>query len=91
MVPGAEGHERSEQVMLGKTTEFLKDMIIEQRRLEKIADEQGIRLDDGRRLRDDDYGGSQWRALNMDQYEAGKQKRGSASEQNDKQENEEDD
>lgn len=76
MVPGALGHERSEQVMLGKTTEFLKEMIMEQRRLEKIAEDQGIPLNDSGKLRDDDYGGPQWKPKNMDQYEAGKQKKG---------------
>ena len=49
---------------------------MEQRRLEAIADDQGIPLDDAGRLRDDDLGGPQWKAKNMAQYEASKQKKG---------------
>ena len=78
MVPGALGQERSEQVMLGKTTEFLRDMLMEQRRLEAIADDQGIPLDEAGRLRDDDLGGPQWKPKNMAQYEASKQKKNAA-------------
>ncbi|KAH0835136.1 hypothetical protein AYO21_10300 [Fonsecaea monophora] len=75
LVPGALGHERSEQIMLGKTTEFLRSMILEQRRLEEQAQKQGIAIEDGERLREDDFGGPKWRARNMEQYEAGKQKK----------------
>ncbi|KIW88891.1 uncharacterized protein Z519_10375 [Cladophialophora bantiana CBS 173.52] len=75
LVPGALGHERSEQVMLGKTTEFLRNMIIEQRRLEEMAQKHGLAIEDGERLREDDFGGPKWRARNMEQYEAGKQKK----------------
>jgi hypothetical protein len=75
MVPGAAGQERSEQVILGKTTEFLRDMLLEQRRLEELAASRGIVLEDEGRLRDDDFGGPNWKAPNMDQYEASKQKR----------------
>ncbi|KIX07591.1 uncharacterized protein Z518_02244 [Rhinocladiella mackenziei CBS 650.93] len=75
MVPGALGHERSEQVMLGKTAGFLKEMLMEQRRLEAMADDRGIQLDEAGRLRDDDFGGPLWRPKNMDQYEASKKKK----------------
>ncbi|EXJ85868.1 hypothetical protein A1O1_06237 [Capronia coronata CBS 617.96] len=75
MVPGALGQERSEQVMLAKTTDFLREMLLEQRRLEAIADEQGIQIDDEGRLKDIDLGGTEWKATNMEQYEASKQKR----------------
>ncbi|KIX92285.1 uncharacterized protein Z520_12031 [Fonsecaea multimorphosa CBS 102226] len=75
LVPGALGHERSEQVMLGKTTEFLRNMLLEQRRLEEMAKKQGLTIDDGDRLREDDFGGSKWRARNMEQYEAEKRKK----------------
>lgn len=79
MVPGALGQERSEQVMLGKTADFLKDMLLEQRRLEAMADERGIRVDEPGRLRDDDLGGPRWRPRNMEQYEASKVKKGSGN------------
>jgi len=75
MVPGALGLERSEQVMLGKAADFLKDMLKEQRRLEAIAADQGIRLDKGAQMRDDDLGGPNWKSKNMDQYEASKLKK----------------
>ncbi|KIW61525.1 hypothetical protein PV05_01636 [Exophiala xenobiotica] len=82
MVPGAMGQEKSEQVMLNKTTEYLKQMLEEQRRLEAMADRQGIPIDDAGRLRDDDLGGPTWQPRNMEHYEASKQKRGDGSEQN---------
>lgn len=75
MVPGASGHERSEQVMLGKTTEYLREILLEQRRLEEMAKEQGITIDSGEPMKDSDYGGSKWKATNMEQYEASKQKK----------------
>ncbi|KAJ4501909.1 Transcription factor [Exophiala dermatitidis] len=81
MVPGAEGQERSEQVMLSKTTEFLRAMLLEQRRLIEVADSQGIQVDPGWRLRDDDLGGPGWKAKNMEQYESSKQKKGTGTAQ----------
>jgi hypothetical protein len=82
MVPGAQGQERSEQVMLGKTTDFLKDMLQEQRRLEALADSQGIHLDASTRMRDDDLGGPNWVQPNMAAYEASKQKKIGTDSQN---------
>ncbi|KAL2399089.1 hypothetical protein ABEF93_007547 [Exophiala dermatitidis] len=81
MVPGAEGQERSEQVMLSKTTEFLRAMLLEQRRLIEVADSQGIQVDPDWRLRDDDLGGPGWKARNMEQYESSKQKKGTGTAQ----------
>jgi hypothetical protein len=75
MVPGAQGQERSEQVMLGKATEFLREMLLEQRRLEQLAASRGIVLEEEDKMRDDDFGGPNWKAPNMEQYEASKQKR----------------
>lgn len=75
LVPGALGHERSEQVMLGKTTDFLRELLTEQRQLEEIAKKQGITVESGEPLRDDDFGGSRWKPRNMEQYEASKQKK----------------
>ncbi|KAJ9636109.1 uncharacterized protein PV06_04233 [Exophiala oligosperma] len=73
MVPGALGQEKSEQAMLSKTADYLREMMEEQRKLEAIADSQGIQIDDAGRLKDEDYGGPNWRQLNMEQYEASKQ------------------
>ncbi|KAJ9611345.1 Transcription factor [Cladophialophora chaetospira] len=75
LVPGAQGHERSEQIMLMKTTEYLREQLIEQRRLEEMAKKQGITIDAGEPMRDDDFGGPKWKDINMQQYEASKQKK----------------
>lgn len=91
MVPGAQGQERSEQVMLGKTTDFLRDMLREQRRLEALADAQGIPLDASTRIRDDDMGGPQWVQPNLAAYEASKQKKSGADSQNPGKDDEEND
>ena len=90
LVPGAQGQERSEQVMLTKTTEFLREIIQEQRKLEQLADAQGFHLDPSKRLTDEDYGGSRWKEPNMDQYEASKQKRTADQGDNSKDEGEND-
>lgn len=91
MVPGAQGQERSEQVMLGKTTDFLRDMLQEQRRLETLADAQGIPIDESTRMRDDDYGGPQWVQPNMAAYESSKQKKSSGDSHNATKDDEEND
>ena len=75
MVPGAEGQERSEQVMLAKTTDFLRRMLREQRHLEMMAEARGVSLDDGDRLKDSDYGGKRWRPSYMEEYREQKAKR----------------
>lgn len=72
MVPGAAGQERSEQVMLVKTSEFLREMLMEQRRLEELADERGVKCEG--RLTEDDYGGERWKSPNMDAFEKDKKK-----------------
>lgn len=75
MVPGAEGQERSEQVMLNKTTDFLRHMIQEQRQLEAMADARGVHIEEEDRLKSNDYGGSRWRASNLNEYHAQKDKK----------------
>jgi hypothetical protein len=75
MVPGAEGQERSEQVMLAKTTDFLKKLLREQRHLEMMADARGVKLKEDDRLAETDYGGSRWSQSNMDEYRAQKAKK----------------
>ena len=69
MVPGTQGQERSEQVMLTKTAEFLKQLLREQRQLEAMADARGILVNDKYRLTDSDYGGGQWKQPHMGEYQ----------------------
>ena len=91
-MPGANGHERSEQVMLNKSTEYLRDLLLEKRRLEEMARQQSIEIDSGEPMREDDFGGPKWKATNMEQYEASKQKReGGGSQQSNNQGEEEND
>ena len=61
--------------MLGKTTDFLRDMLLQQRYLENVAQKQGIALDPADLPREDDFGGPKWKATNMEQYEASKVKK----------------
>ncbi|RMZ91953.1 hypothetical protein DV736_g813, partial [Chaetothyriales sp. CBS 134916] len=69
MVPGTAGQERSEQVMLQKTSEFLRCQMGELRQLERMAHERGIDVDkDAEALKDSDYGGRHWRELHMEEY-----------------------
>jgi Helix-loop-helix DNA-binding domain len=75
MVPGAEGQERSEQVMLAKTTEYLRRMLREQRHLEMMADARGVTLPENDRLKDSDYGGKHWRPIYMEEYREQKAKK----------------
>lgn len=75
MVPGAGGQERSEQVMLGKTTDFLREILKEQRDLEALAAQRGIILDEKDKLKDTDYGGPNWREPNLEAYRASKAKK----------------
>lgn len=75
LVPDAQGQERSEQVMLAKTKAYIHDSIKEIRKLENLAAQQGIMLDDKGRLRDSDYGGSAWVQPNLEKYEKAKLKK----------------
>lgn len=76
MVPGAEGQERSEQVMLSKTTDFLRRMIQEQRQLEAMANARGIDISREDRLKDTDFGGPRFKTTHLNEYHAQKVKRG---------------
>jgi len=78
-VPGTEGQERSEQVMLVKTKEFLRDGIDEIRRLELEAASKGIPVSDVGQMRDNDYGGPKWKQPNLDKYHKAKLKKASKS------------
>jgi len=78
MVPGTQGQERSEQVMLSKTTEHLRDQLKEQRELEAELERRGIALNPDEKLTDRDYGGPNWDQPNMRAYEAAKNKKTSS-------------
>jgi heteromeric Ino2p/Ino4p transcription factor len=75
LVPGAEGQEKSEQVMLNKTADYLKELLEEQARLEQLAKDKGITIDAGEPLKPTDYGQPEWKQKHMEQYEAAKRKR----------------
>lgn len=75
LVPDAAGQERSEQVMLQKTKTYLQDSIQEIRRLELLAQQQGIQVPEDVKLKDSDYLGSAWKQPNLDKYEKSKLKK----------------
>lgn len=77
VVPGTEGQERSEQVMLVKTKEYLVDSIKEIRQLELEGQQRGIPLGDNGRIKDSDYGGPKWKQPNLDKYHKAKLKKAS--------------
>lgn len=72
IVPGTAGQERSEQVMLTKTSEYLKSTMDEIRQLEMQAAQMGIVTNDINRLKDDDYGGRNWQQPNLEKYHKAK-------------------
>lgn len=75
IVPDTVGQERSEQVMLTKTTAYLKSSMDEIRELELMAQQQGRQTRDAGRLRDVDYGGPSWKRPNLARYEKQKAKK----------------
>ncbi|KAK5942459.1 Transcription factor [Knufia obscura] len=79
IVPGTEGQERSEQVMLTKSKDFLVDGIDEIRRLKLEAESKGLQLSDLGDLNDTDYGGPKWRQPHLDKYYKNKSKKASKS------------
>ena len=77
LVPGTAGQERSEQVMLTKTSEYLAASIREIRELELQAAQMGLVTNSVGQLKDTDYGGSQWQQPNLDKYHKQKAKKAS--------------
>jgi heteromeric Ino2p/Ino4p transcription factor len=75
MVPGTEGQERSEQVMLQKTADFLRRQIMELRQLEAMADNRRVPVQDDERLKETDFGGSAFKQPHMEEYRAQKAKK----------------
>lgn len=89
MVPGTKGQERSEQVMLQKTSTFLKGQIRELRLLEQMADQRGVPIDESERLQNNDYIGPAFKQPHMDGYRADKAKKAASGVQVAKDEDEE--
>lgn len=75
LVPEAAGQERSEQVMLQKTKDYLENSMRELRELEALAAQQGIQIPQDMKLKDTDYGGSKWKQPNLAKYEKSKLKK----------------
>jgi hypothetical protein len=88
LVPGAEGLERSEYVMLQKTIAHFRDQVDERRRLVQEAQAKGLVVDQDLILREEDYRGSKFKTDNVDEFERSKRRRiakegGSAPDSND--------
>ena len=75
LVPGAEGLERSEYVMLKKTVAHFREEATERRKLVQELQRNGIEVDDELILGEEQYGGMQWKTTNVDEFEAAKRKR----------------
>ena len=75
LVPDASGQERSEQVMLQKTKDYLQSTLVEIRQLELEAQQRGLQVPEEMKLRDVDYGGSKWKTPNLAKYEKAKTKK----------------
>lgn len=75
LVPDAIGQERSEQVMLVKTKEYLEASIGEIRELTALAQQQGIPISDEMKMKDTDYAGPKWKQPNLAKYEKSKYKK----------------
>lgn len=75
LVPGAEGLERSEYVMLQKTIAHFQDEVTERRRLVQELQTKGLDVDVDLILGEDQYGGSKWKTSNVDEFETAKRKR----------------
>lgn len=75
LVPNAENQERSEQVMLTKTKEYIEEVTDQCRRLESIARQNGIYVPEEHRTRDTEYNGSKWKQPNLAKYEKARNKK----------------
>lgn len=75
LVPNAENQERSEQVMLTKTKDYLEEITDQCRQLENHARQNGIYIPEEFRTRDTEYGGSKWKQPNLAKYEKARNKK----------------
>ena len=69
IVPGTEGQERSEYVMLQKSVSYLREILEERRELISQVEKRGGIVEDRLRLTEKDYGGRNWQTKNMDEFE----------------------
>jgi heteromeric Ino2p/Ino4p transcription factor len=70
IVPGAEGRERSELVMLELTLSHFKAQVEESRMLAAEIEKRGGHVDESLKLRRDDWGGDKWRGKNLEDANA---------------------
>lgn len=75
LVPNAENQERSEQVMLTKTKEYLEEVTEQCRQLENLARQQGIFVPEEFRTRETEFGGTKWKQPNLQKYEKARNKK----------------
>ena len=75
LVPGAEGHERSEYLMLQMTIAFVKEQALDARRLEQQILSHGGTVTMEEKMRDDEWGGPDFTPRNTMEYDAAKARR----------------
>ena len=75
LIPGAEGHERSEYLMLQMTIAFMKEQSIEARKLEQEIVSHGGNVMMEEKMRDDEWGGPDFTPRNAMEYDAAKARR----------------
>lgn len=75
LVPGAEGLERSENVMLQRTIAHFREEVAERRRLVQDLQAKGVIVDQELILGEEQYRGSKWKTSNVDEFEKAKRKR----------------
>ena len=77
IVPGTEGMERSEYVMLRKTVAYLTDCLEERRKLLGILERKGFSDEelDTLRLGEEEWGGKEWKPSGVEEWERSKGKR----------------
>ena len=69
IVPGTEGQERSEHVMLQKTVAHLKEVMEERRELVSRIEARGGRVADELKLHEHDWGGKDWAPRGVEEWE----------------------
>lgn len=75
LVPGAEGLERSEQVMLQKTIAHFREEVDGRRRLVRELQAKGVAVEQDLILGEEQYRGSKFKTINVDDFEKSKKRR----------------
>lgn len=75
LVPGAEGLERSEYVMLQKTIAHFRDEVEERRRMVTELQKKGAAVERDLVLGEEQYGGGKWKTGNLEEFERARRKR----------------